>query len=176
MYRKLVRFKYALYAVSVRQTEVLPPTSFRLRLTTDALVFGYTIVDVGGLKNIEIIVNGVTIQTLTEKDIADDLYNFTGSFDLEEQDGTTAHKVRIKATDLAGNVTDTDSEDFLKAHSVDNEDGTYVFFNEVTVSRNFFVRWYANQPLFWGSIGGVIVLAGAILVLIAYKRKKKAEK
>lgn len=36
---KLVRFKYALYAVSVRQTEVLPPTSFRLRLTTDALVF-----------------------------------------------------------------------------------------------------------------------------------------
>ena len=34
---KLVRFKYALYAISVRQTEVLPPTSFRLRLTTDAL-------------------------------------------------------------------------------------------------------------------------------------------
>ena len=37
---KLVRFKYALYAVSVPQSEVLPPTSFRLRLTTDALVFG----------------------------------------------------------------------------------------------------------------------------------------
>ena len=36
---KLVRFKYALYTVSVRQTEVLPPTSFRLRLTADALVF-----------------------------------------------------------------------------------------------------------------------------------------
>ena len=34
---KLVRFKYALYAVSVRQTEVLPQASFRLRLTTDAL-------------------------------------------------------------------------------------------------------------------------------------------
>ena len=29
-------FQNALYAVSVRQTEVLPPTSFRLRLTTDA--------------------------------------------------------------------------------------------------------------------------------------------
>ena len=36
---KLVRFKYALYAISVRQTEVLPPTSFRLRLTADALFF-----------------------------------------------------------------------------------------------------------------------------------------
>ena len=34
---KLVRFKYALYAVSVRQTEVLPQASFRLHLTMDAL-------------------------------------------------------------------------------------------------------------------------------------------
>lgn len=136
----------------------------------------YTIVDVGGLKTIEIIVNGETIQTLTEEDIADNLYNFTGSFDLEEQDGTTAHKVQIKVTDLAGNVTDTNSEDFLKAHSEDNENSTYVFFNEVTVSRNFFVRWYANTALFWGSIGGVVVLAAAIWFLIAFKRKKKEEK
>jgi len=136
----------------------------------------YTIVDVGGLKTIEIIVNGKTIQTLTGEDIADNLYNFTGNFDLEEQDGTTAHKVQIKVTDLAGNVTDTNSEDFLKAHSDDNENSTYVFFNEVTVSRNFFVRWYANTALFWGSIGGVVVLAAAIWFLIAFKRKKKEEK
>lgn len=135
----------------------------------------YTIIDVGGLKTIEIIVNGETIQTLTEEDIADNLYNFTGSFDLEEQDGTTAHKVQIKVTDLAGNVTDTNSEDFLEAHSDDNENNTYVFFNEVTVSRNFFVRWYANTALFWGSIGGVVVLAAAIWFLIAFKRKKKEE-
>lgn len=135
----------------------------------------YTIVDVGGLKTIEIIVNGKTIQTLTGEDIADNLYNFTGNFDLEEQDGTTAHKVQIKVTDLAGNVTDTNSEDFLKAHSDDNENSTYVFFNEVTVSRNFFVRWYANTALFWGSIGGVVVLAAAIWFLIAFKRKKKEE-
>ncbi len=118
----------------------------------------YTIVDVGGLKTIEIIVNGKTIQTLTEEDIADNAYNFTGSFNLEEQNGTNAHKVQIKVTDLAGNVTDTNSEDFLKAHSEDNENSTYVFFNEVTVSRNFFVRWYANTGLFWGSIAGVVVL------------------
>ena len=45
---KLVRSKYALYVVSVRQTEVLPignfsslnPASFRLHLTMDALAFG----------------------------------------------------------------------------------------------------------------------------------------
>lgn len=135
----------------------------------------YTIVDVGGLKTIEIIVNGETVQTLTEEDIADNAYNFSGSFDIAEQDGTTAQKVRIVVTDLAGNVTDTDSDDFLKAHSEDNEDSTYVFFNEVTVSRNFFVRWYANTGLFWGSIAGVVVLAGAIWFLIAFKRKKKEE-
>ena len=35
--RKLVRFKYALYAVSVRQTEALPRASFRFHLTMDTL-------------------------------------------------------------------------------------------------------------------------------------------
>lgn len=136
----------------------------------------YTIVDVGGLKTIEIIVNGKTIQTLTEEDIADNAYNFSGNFDIEEQDGTTAQKVRLVVTDLAGNVTDTDSDDFLKAHSEDNENSTYVFFNEVTVSRNFFVRWYANTALFWGSIAGVVVLAGGTTSFVAFKRKKKEEK
>lgn len=136
----------------------------------------YTVVDVGGLKSIEIAVNGKTIQTLTEKEIADNAYNFTGSFDIDEQDSTTAQKVRIKVTDLAGNVTDTDSDDFLKEHSADNENSTYVFFNKVTVSRNFFVRWYANTALFWGSIGGVIVLAAAIWFLVTSKRKKNKEK
>lgn len=136
----------------------------------------YTVVDVGGLQSIEITVNGKTIQTLTEKEIADNAYNFTGSFDIDEQDSTTAQKVRIKVTDLAGNVTDTDSDDFLKAHSEDNENSTYVFHNEITVSRNFFVRWYANPVLFWGSIGGVIVLAAAIWFLVASKKHKKNEK
>ena len=135
----------------------------------------YTVVDVGGLKSIEITVNSKTVQTLTENEIADNAYNFTGSFDIDEQNGTTAQKVRIKVKDFAGNVTDTDSDDFLKAHSEDNENSTYVFHNEITVSRNFFVRWYANPVLFWGSIGGVIVLAGIVCFLIAAKKKKQSE-
>ena len=40
LFRKLVRFKYALYTVSVRQTEALPQASFRLHLTMDALALG----------------------------------------------------------------------------------------------------------------------------------------
>lgn len=146
------------------------------KIVDGKLTVKYTVVDVGGLKSIEIIVNGQTVQALNEEDIADNAYNFSGSFDIAEQDGTTAQKIRIVVTDLAGNVTDTDSDDFLKAHSEDNENSTYVFFNEVTVSRNFFVRWYANKALFWGSIGGVVVLAGAICVLVAAKKKKKEEK
>ncbi len=136
----------------------------------------YTVVDVGGLKSIEIKVNGTTVQSLTEEALADSAYNYSGSFDIEEQSGTTAQKVQLIVTDRAGNVTDTNSDDFLKAHSSDNENSTFVFFNEITVSRNFFVRWYANTPLFWGSIGGVVVLAGAILFFIAFKKKKKEEK
>ena len=38
--RKLVRFKYALYTASVRQTEALPQASFRFHLTMDALALG----------------------------------------------------------------------------------------------------------------------------------------
>lgn len=136
----------------------------------------YTVVDIGGLKSIEILLNGTAIQTLTTEDFVDDAFSYSGSFDISEQDSTTAQKVQFIVTDLAGNVTDTDSEEFLKAHSKDNEDSTYLFFNEVTVSRNFLVRWYADKPLFWGSIIGVIVLTGAIWFFIVAKKKKKEEK
>ncbi len=135
----------------------------------------YTVVDVGGLKSIEIIVNGKTIQTITEKELGENRYNYSGSFDLEEQSGTNAHSIQIKVTDLAGNVTDTNSEDFLKAHSANNKNSTYVFFNKVTVSRNFFVRWYANTGLFWGSIVGTLALIGGSWFFIIAKRRKDEE-
>lgn len=60
---------------------------------------------------------------------------------------------------LAGNVTDT----------------LYIFNDEITVSRNVFVRWYANTAFFRGSITGVVVLVGGIWFIIASKRKKKED-
>ncbi len=125
----------------------------------------YTIVDVGGLKSIEVILNGETIDTITE--FGDSAFNYSGQFTINES--SSAQTVQLKVTDLAGNVTDTASDDFSTGD-------LYVFNDEVTVSTNFFVRWYANTGLFWGSIGGVIVLAGAAFALVAYKRKKKEEK
>lgn len=125
----------------------------------------YTIVDVGGLKSIEVIVNGSTIDTITE--FGDNAFNYLGSFKLNES--SDAQTVQMKVTDIAGNVTDTASDDF-------NTNDLYVFNDTITVSTNFFVRWYANKPLFWGSIGGVVVLAGFIWFLVAFKRRKKEDK
>lgn len=133
----------------------------------------YTIVDVGGLQHIDIYVNGEIVRSLSARDFGDDIFNFSGSFEIEEQEGTAAQKIRIVATDRAGNVTDTDSESFRAAHSKDNEQSTFVFFGEVTVSRNFFVRWYANKPFFYGAIAGVIVLIAAACAIATVNAKKK---
>jgi len=37
---KLVRLQFALYAISVRQREILPPASFRFHFTVDTLALG----------------------------------------------------------------------------------------------------------------------------------------
>lgn len=131
-------------------------------VNAQTLDIDYTIVDVGGLKSIEVIVNGSTIDTITE--FGDSSFNYSGSFTLNES--SDAQTVQLKVTDMAGNVTDTAADDF-------STNDLYVFNDTITVSTNFFVRWYANKPLFWGSIGGVVVLAGAIWFLIAFKRRKK---
>ncbi len=124
----------------------------------------YTVVDVGGLKMIEVILNNEIIDTITE--FGDSEFSYSGQFTIGES--TDAQTVQIRVTDMAGNVTDTAAEDF-------NTGDLYIFNDTVTVSTSFMVRWYANKPLFWGSIGGVILLTGAILFGIAAKRRKKEE-
>ncbi|MBR4071944.1 MAG: hypothetical protein IKK26_05260, partial [Clostridia bacterium] len=62
-----------------------------------------------------------------------------------------------------------------------NEDGetnTYdVTIKNVTVDTNaFIVNFWANKVLRWSTIAGVILLAAGIVVLIAYKKRKKTEK
>ena len=75
----------------------------------------------------------------------------------------SAQTVRLVVEDKAGNVTDTDSDEFESA---------YAFNRVVTVSTNFFVRFYANKTLFWGSIIVVVLAAGGITFVILRKSRK----
>ncbi len=120
----------------------------------------YNIIDVGGIKSIEVILNGKVIDTITK---FEDMFNYTGEFVINES--SDEQSVQFRITDLAGNVTDTDDESF-------STKDLYVFNKTVTVSTNFFVRFYANKLLFWGTIGGVVLLMAVVIFIIAKKRKK----
>ena len=124
----------------------------------------YNIVDVGGLKSVEVLVNGEVVDNITQ--FNDGGFNYNGQFTIQESNSTQT--VQLKVTDLAGNVTDTAADDF-------NANELFVFHDTVTVSTNVFVRWYANKPLFWGSICGVVVVVGAVCGVVAAKGKKKVE-
>lgn len=125
-------------------------------------VVKYTIFDTMGIKSIKIYVDGELVDEITE--FSDDWSNYVGTFVLSEK--STAQDVRIVVEDLSGNITDTSAEDFTSA---------YEFNHSVTVSTNVFVRWYANKPLFWGSIAGVAVLVAALWIFLVAKNKKKEE-
>ncbi|MGM9942122.1 MAG: hypothetical protein ACI32N_09085 [Bulleidia sp.] len=122
----------------------------------------YTVVDVGGLKKIDVLLNGESIDTIT--DFAGKEFNYTGAFTIGEMNNTQT--VELIVTDIAGNVTDTASDSFTT-------NGLYDFTGSVTVSTNAFVRWYANKPLFYGSIGGTAVVAGGVPYSIQLFRKRK---
>ena len=93
--------------------------------------------------------DGKTVETEVE-DLGNNEYKF-----LVESGYN--YSVEIVAKDLAGN----ESELYKVEH--------------FTVSTNIFILWYANTPLFWGSIGGTVLLAGIIILLIFLKKRKKNE-
>ncbi len=89
---------------------------------------------------------------------------------LEENDGKITftvpegleNQVRILCNDCAVNA--------------EGNTNTYdQTFKKVTVSQSGWVIFYANKPLFYGSIAGVILLVGGIIFLIVYKKRKKKE-
>lgn len=134
----------------------------------DAIIDGelnvkYTLIDVGGLAKVEVYLNGELIDTIEE---FENNNSYSGAFDINESNDVQT--VRLVVTDLAGNVTDTASDEF-------DPGDLYVFNDTVTVSTNFFVRWYRNTPLFWGSVGGVGVLAAGSSFFLAKNKKKKEE-
>ncbi len=122
----------------------------------------YTISDTIGLKVIEIYVDDLLKQTITEEELLG-MTSYSGEFTL---DSGLRQKVSIVVRDRAGNVFTTDDESFAPA---------FAFNRVITVSDNFFVRWYANTAAFWGSIVGVLALVAALILFLASRRRKQED-
>ncbi len=90
----------------------------------------------------------------------DNIKAYEGNFTFEIPECLESH-VRIVVKDIAGNITDTDEQTFIPG---------YGFNREITVSSNAFLRFYANKPIFFGSVG---ILGAAIFLLLILLRKKK---
>ncbi len=123
----------------------------------------FTVFDAIGLKSVKVYINGDLDQEIT--DFSNDNSNYSGSFQLKEDDNLSSQKVRLVVEDLAGNVTDTDDASFAPV---------YPFHSSVTISTNIFVLWFANKPLFYGSIAGFSLLV--FLFALLTKKRKKEEK
>ena len=121
----------------------------------------YSIMDAGGLKSVVIMVDDEILDEIVD---FDNLQVCDGSFIINEKD--SSQNIRIIVTDLAGNVIDTASEDF-------STNDMYTFYDTITVSTNFFVRWYASKALFYGSIIGAAAILVGLGFLIAHMSKKK---
>ena len=145
-------------------------------VNADEQKVSYEVFDAIGIDSIDVYYydgNGTRVDHIrsTDKgstdvtDILSDLTSYTGSFTIGSS--TTSEPVRIVIKDLAGNVTDTDSKDF----DVDS-----IGFNRaITVSTNFFVRWFANKIVFGCSIAAIIAVGGGLAFFIAIRKRRKDE-
>ena len=88
------------------------------------------------------------------------------SFDIPG-DSTGSHNLVVYAIDAAGNGAKVSG-----VQLPDNAEEIEDFY----VTTNLWVRYYTNTPLFIGSIAGVIILAGLIVFLVVYRKKKNEEK
>lgn len=128
----------------------------------------FEVFDAIGIAKVEVYVDGEKVAVF-EKEKIDDVINFVSQFTIGEG---TKQKVQLVAYDFAGNKADTD---LFGTKDADGNviDPGYKFNKTVTVSTNFFVRWYANKPLFWGTIA--LIVAGSTGIIVAAKKKKDEE-
>lgn len=117
--------------------------------------------------NPEIIKMDEVISGKSENGKSDNYSSFSGSITVEN--GFNEDEIIFKIVDKAGNVINT-SPDAPDKEKYDL--GEFTFLNNVTVDTNPFVLWYANKPLFWGSIGALVaIIIGVFLVVFLKKRK-----
>ncbi len=124
----------------------------------DSIKVAFTAMDNIALDSITVYLNGNILQQWTKLEA----YTTEQSFSIPN--GYAQH-IRIVVVDKAGNVLDTEAEDFAPG---------YAFNGVVTISSNLFLLFYANKALFFGSIA--TVAGGTILgITLLSKRKKQSE-
>lgn len=134
-------------------------------INTEKQTVKFTIRDNIGLKTVSVYCDDKEIAKFGEKDFtAGDLVD--AEFVINESSGR--QHIRIVAEDLSGNVLNTDEKD---------DNGAFItnisFERDVTVSTNFFVRWFANKPLFFGSLAVIIAAGVGVYFIIAKKKNSK---
>lgn len=132
---------------------------------TDKLTVNFTVEDLIRLEKIEVYINDTLDKTYTYGKDFDDANTFDGGRFVINDGGAKTQNFKIVVTDKAGNVINTSNKEQYKPG--------YVFFDQLVVSQNAFVQFYANKVLFLGSIAGVALLAGFIIFIVVKKRKKK---
>ncbi|MEG1619722.1 MAG: Ig-like domain repeat protein, partial [Eubacterium sp.] len=121
----------------------------------------YQAFDAIGLADVSVYVNDKRVKYMNT---FDDLTSYIGDFTINEGVG---QNVKIVLKDKAGNVMNTADADF----KVD-----YPFERIVTVSTNFFVRWFANMYRTIGTIAVGVAGIGVCVFLLVKSGKGKKNK
>lgn len=123
----------------------------------DEIIVKYKLFDALGVKEVRVYANDKEIYKANE---------FNNNMDFEDTFNIKAgvnQKIRFEVEDMAGNVTDSENAEDIASGKVVS------FNNTVTVTTNFFVRWYSNKVAFFGSVGGVVAAMVGAFVLIYMK-------
>ena len=120
------------------------------------------------LKLVKVVVelDGVEFKVWSGEELEEIIRN-GGNFTIDiPGDSTAAHQMIVYAVDAAGN-----GEKVAGADIPENVAAISNFY----VTTNAWVRYYNNKALFFGSIGGVVGVAGLGTALVVLKRRKIKE-
>ena len=107
------------------------------------------------LEKVAVYLDGKEEKSWSVEDAKDSIADGELTFEISG-DSTEAHSLRIVCLDAAGNETEENIVNFF-------------------VTTNLFVRYFNNKLLFFGSICGVLLIAGMIVFIISVKRKRNKE-
>ena len=110
----------------------------------------------------EVVVSVDGTDTIYETDI---LAESNGVIDMPIASANNFQQIEVTASDKAGNIQKMISNGDEQKESL-----------SVLVTPNIMVQYYMNKPLFYGSIIGIVAVAGLTIFLVVWKRRKNEGK